>query len=140
MGGDREGYPGQALGLPASGRGSLAPWQSRITALAVDWAASMAVAAGLFGSGVLFGGGWRAWMILTVYLVESAVLSALTGGSFGQLLTRIAVFRLDATPLGFGRALLRAGLVCMVVPALVVGPDRRGLHDVAVGTVVIRRH
>lgn len=139
VGDSRDGYPGQSLGLPAAGRGSLAPWQARITALALDWAASMAVAAGFFGSGVLYGGGWRAWMILAVFFVESAVLSAVTGGSFGQLVTRIAVFRLDAQPLGFGRAVLRAALVCLVIPAVVVGPDRRGLHDVAAGTAVIRR-
>lgn len=105
----------------------------------VDWAASMAVATGLFGAGVLFGDGWRSWMIMAVFFVESSVLSALTGGSFGQLLTKIAVFRLDAQPLGFVRALIRAALVCLVVPAVVIGADRRGLHDVAVGTVVIRR-
>ena len=108
-------------------------------ALIVDWAACMAVATGLFGSGVLTGSGWRAWMILTVFFVESAVLSALTGGSFGQLVTRIAVFRLDTQPLGFGRAVVRAALVCFVLPALVIGVDRRGLHDLAVNTVVINR-
>ena len=105
----------------------------------VDWAASMAVATGMFGAGVLFGDGWRSWMILAVFFVESTVLTALTGGSFGQLLTKIAVVRLDREPLGFARAALRAALVCVVLPALVIGVDRRGLHDTAVGTVVIRR-
>lgn len=137
--GGRDSYPGQSLGLPPSGRGSLAPWGTRITALVVDWAASMAVATGLFGAAVLFGDGWRSWMILAVFFVESTLLSALAGGSFGQLLTRIAVVRLDVQPLGFVRALIRAALVCLVVPAVVIGPDRRGLHDVAVGTAVIRR-
>lgn len=136
---DGEPYPGQRLGLPLAGRGSLAPWQARITALVVDWAGSMAVATGLFGPGVLYGEGWRAWMILAVFFVETAVLSALTGGSFGQLVTKIAVYRLDAQPLGFLRAFARAALVCLVIPAVVIGADRRGLHDTVVGTVVIRR-
>jgi hypothetical protein len=139
IGSNRESYPGERLGLPAAGRGSLASWQARVTALVVDWAASMVVALTLFGPGVLFAGGWRAWMILAVFFVESALLSALAGGSFGQLVRRIAVFRLDAQPLGFVRALIRAALVCLVFPALVVGADRRGLHDVVVGTVVIQR-
>ena len=139
MRGQDGAYPGQRLGLPAEGRGSLASWRARIVALIVDWAACMAVATGLFGSGVLTGSGWRAWMILTVFFVESAVLSALTGGSFGQLVTRIAVFRLDTRPLGFGRTVARAALVCFVLPALVIGVDRRGLHDLAVNTVVINR-
>jgi uncharacterized RDD family membrane protein YckC len=139
MRGQDGAYPGQRLGLPAEGRGSLASWRARIVALVVDWAACMAVATGLFGSGVLTSSGWRAWMILAVFFVESAVLSALTGGSFGQLVTRIAVFRLDAKPLGFARALVRAAMVCFVLPALVIGVDRRGLHDLAVNTVVINR-
>jgi len=58
---DSESYPGQRLGLPPSGAGSLASWQIRITALAVDWAASMGVAVLAFGPGVIAGsGGWRA--------------------------------------------------------------------------------
>lgn len=134
-----DSYPGQSLGLPASGRGSLAPWGKRVVAIVIDWAASMVVALAFFGTGVLTESGWRSWMILTVFYVESAVLSTLTGGSFGQLLTRIAVFRIDAKPLGFPRGLLRAALVCLALPALVVGPNRRGLHDMAANTVVINR-
>jgi hypothetical protein len=134
-----ETYPGQGLGLPLTGRGSLASWSSRVGALVVDWAASMAVAVGFFGTAVLTGGGWRAWMILAVFFVESTVLSAVAGGSFGQLLARIAIFRLGAGPLGFGRAVARAALVSLALPALVIGPDRRGLQDLAVGTVVINR-
>ena len=136
---DDESYPGQRLGLPPSGRGALASWQLRITALAVDWAASMAVALLLFGPGVIMGGGWRGWMTMAVFFVESTVLTALASGSFGQLLTKIAVVRLDREPLGFLGALLRAAMVCLVLPAVVIGRDRRGLHDVAVNTVVIKR-
>jgi len=133
------GFPGQGLGLPEQGRGSLASWRSRITALVLDWAACMAIAVGFFGSEVLTGGGWRAWMILTVFFVQSTVLSWLAGGSFGQLLCRIAVFRLNRPPLGLPRALLRAGLVSLALPPLIIGPDRRGLQDLAAGTVVINR-
>jgi uncharacterized RDD family membrane protein YckC len=107
--------------------------------LIIDWAASMAVAVGFFGSAVLTGGGWRAWMILTVFFVESTVLSWLAGGSFGQLVSRIAVVRLDVKPLGLPRALLRALLVSLALPALIISTDRRGLQDLAASTVVINR-
>ena len=133
------GYPGQRLGLPPEGRGSLASWRARIGALIIDWAACMAIAVGFFGTAVLTGSGWRAWMILTVFFVESALLSWLAGGSFGQLLSRIAVVRLDAQPLGLPRALLRACLVSLALPALIISTDRRGLQDLAAGTVVINR-
>jgi len=134
-----EAYPGHRLGLPQEGRGSLASWRARIGALIIDWAACMAVAVGFFGSAVLTGGGWRAWMILTVFCVESTVLSWLAGGSFGQLLSRIAVVRLDMKPLGLPRALLRAFLVSLALPAMIISTDRRGLQDLAAGTAVINR-
>jgi uncharacterized RDD family membrane protein YckC len=99
----------------------------------------MAVTALLFGSGLLTDERWRAWTTLAVYFIQSTVLGALTGGSLGQLIVRLGIARLDHRPLGFVRSMLRAAMVCMVLPALVIGPDRRGLHDVAVGTVVINR-
>ena len=134
-----EAYPGQRLGLPREGRGSLASWRGRIGALIIDWAACMLIAISFFGPAVLTGGGWRAWMILTVFFVESAVLSWLAGGSFGQLLSRIAVVRLESKPLGLPRALLRAFLVSLALPPLIISTDRRGLQDLAAGTVVINR-
>ncbi len=134
-----ETYPGQSLGLPPEGRGSLASWRARIGALIIDWAACMIIAIGFFGTGVLTGGGWRAWMILATFFVESTVLSWLAGGSFGQLVSRIAVVRLDVQPLGLPRALLRAFLVSLALPPLIISAERRGLQDLAAGTIVINR-
>lgn len=134
-----DAYPGQAIGLPESGRGALASWGSRLGALVLDWGASMAVAVGAFGGGVLTESGWRAWTVLAVYFVQKAVLTAFTGSSFGQLVSGIGVTRLGGGPIGLVRAVARAAMVCLVVPAVVVGPERRGLHDLALGTVVVRR-
>jgi uncharacterized RDD family membrane protein YckC len=132
-------YPGQGLGLPEEGRGSLASWGSRIAALVIDWAACMAVAVGFFGSAVLTGSGWRSWTILSIFFVQSTLLSWLAAGSFGQLVCRIAVVRLDRQPLGSARAVLRAALVSLALPPLIIAADRRGLHDLAAGTVVVNR-
>ena len=134
-----EGYPGERLGLPPQGRGALASWGARILALCLDWLACMAVAIGLFGTEVMTGSGWQAWTILLTFFVQSSLLGWLAGGSFGQLVCRIGVLRLDRAPLGLARAVLRAALVCLVLPALVIGTDRRGLHDMAVGTAVVSR-
>jgi uncharacterized RDD family membrane protein YckC len=136
---ENEAYPGSRLGLPQTGKGSLASWRSRVAALILDWAASMAIAVGFFGSGVLSGGGWRAWMTLTVFFVESSLLGAVAAGSFGQLICKIGIARLDGKPLGFPRAVLRAFLVSLAIPPLIIGPDRRGLQDYAAGTVVTNR-
>lgn len=134
-----DAYPGERLGLAPDGRGSLASWGSRIAALLLDWAFSMAVAVGLFGTAVLTSNEWQSWMILATFFVESTVLSWLTGGSLGQLVCRIGIIRLDRVPLGLPRAVLRAALVSLALPPLVVGADRRGLHDYAAGTAVVNR-
>jgi uncharacterized RDD family membrane protein YckC len=134
-----EAYPGQRLGLPESGRGSLASWGSRVTALLLDWLASMLVALALFGTEVLTGRDWRAWMTLAVFFVESALFCLFFGGSLGQLIVRIAVIRLDREPIGPLRAFARAALVSLALPPLVIGADRRGLQDLAAGTVVVNR-
>ena len=134
-----ESFPGQRLGLPAEGHGSLASWRARVAALLLDWAACMGVSVLLLGTEVLTGSDWRSWMILTTFFVQSTLLSWLVGGSLGQVVCRIAVARLDRQPLGIARAVLRAALVSLALPALVIGPDRRGLQDLAAGTVVINR-
>jgi uncharacterized RDD family membrane protein YckC len=132
-------YPGERVGLPQAGPGSLAGWGSRILALAVDWVVCTVVAVVLFSPRVLTGNGWYRFATLTTFFLESAVLCVLAGGSVGQLVCRLAVGRVDRSPLGFGRSLLRAAMVCLVLPAVIVGTDRRGLHDLAAGTVVVRR-
>ena len=137
--GGKPAYPGQQLGLPAEGAGSLAGWPVRIGALCLDWAACMIIAIAVFGQEVLTGYDWRRFMIVTIFFVESTVLSAAAGGSFGQLITRIAIIRLDRERLGLPRAILRAALVSLALPALIIGVDRRGLQDLAAGTVVVKR-
>ena len=132
-------YAGQRLGLPESGRGSVASWGRRILALCVDWFASILVAGAIVGQGVLSSHGWEAWMPLLVFLVEGSLLTPLVGGSFGQLLLRVAVVRLDRRPVSLLVAGLRTLLICVVVPPVIYNRDRRGLHDLVAGTVTVRR-
>ncbi len=132
-------YAGSSLGLPERGRGALASWSARLAALLVDWLASTLVALALFGPGVMVDSGWRMFMPLTVFFVESAVLTTLTGSSFGQLLARVGVTRLDGGPLGLWRPAVRSLLKCLVLPVVVVGAERRHLADLLLGTCVVRR-
>ncbi|MEZ5087333.1 MAG: RDD family protein [Tessaracoccus sp.] len=132
-------YPGSSLGLPRDGRGSLAGWWPRVGAMVGDWAASMVVATLVFGTEVLTGSDWRSFMILAVYFVEASVLTALTGSSFGQLIARVGVTRLDGQPLGWWRPVVRTALKCLVIPAIVVGAERRALNDLLLGTAVVNR-
>jgi uncharacterized RDD family membrane protein YckC len=105
----------------------------------VDWFASILVAGAIVGPGVMSSRGWEAWMPLLVFLVEGSVLTPLVGGSFGQLATRMVVVRLDGRPLGLLQAVLRTVLICLVIPPLVFNRDQRGLHDLATGSITLRR-
>ena len=131
-------YPGQRLGLPEEGSGSVASWMIRFAALAVDWVASWAVARVILGPEA-FETGPEQFGVTGVFLVESALFVAVAGGSFGQLALRLAVVRVDGRSVNLLQSLLRAFLVCLVIPPLVFNRDNRGLHDLAVGTVVVRR-
>lgn len=114
-----------------------ASWAHRMLALAVDWAACLAIA------GVICGG-YRtshSFQLVTLgaFVVESAVFTATLGGSFGQIATRLRVVRVDGDPrpLDLIRALARQILVALFVPPLIFRPDGRGLHDLAVGSATV---
>ena len=117
-----------------------ATWARRILALVVDWFASTLVV-------ILLAGGLEGWagdeqsgfFVLGVFVLESAAFTALSGGSFGQVATRLRVVRDDGDPrpLPLHLALLRQLLVALVIPPLVYRPDGRGLHDLAAGSAVV---
>ena len=124
---------------PADARTGTASWPRRILALFVDWTACNLVLVAVMGAQ-----GWsdsRATGLYTtgLFILESTVLTALVGGSFGKLVTRLRVVRVDGSgrPLDLLHSLLRVVLVCLVVPPLVYKPDCRGLHDLAVGSATV---
>ena len=103
-------------------------------ALFVDWVTCLAVVEGLVAVDVLDGNP-NSLGTLTLFVVESALFTAVAGGSFGKLATRLRVVRNDASgrPVSLLRALGRSVLVALLVPPLLTF-DGRGLHDVAAGT------
>jgi uncharacterized RDD family membrane protein YckC len=132
-------YPGERLGLPEHGPGSVVGWGRRVLALGVDWLASMLAVAAFIGVEVWTGRGLSQWAPMGVFLLEATFLTALMGGSFGQLLCRVVVARVDGRPVSLLQALVRTFLVCLVIPPLVFNRDQRGLHDLAVRTVTLQR-
>ncbi len=132
-------HPGQRLGLPQTGSGSVAGWGRRIVALCLDWAASLLVVSAFVGARVWTGHGSEVWAPVGALLVELTVLTGLLGSSLGQRVVGIGVARLDGRPVGLPRAALRSLLICLAIPPLVFDRDQRGLHDLASGTVVVRR-
>ena len=114
-----------------------ASWGRRAVALVLDWFASILVVSPwvpVFGTT----GGPGSTYVLLVFVVESALFTATLGGSFGKIVTGLRVVRVDGGGhLDLLRALARAVLVALVIPPLVFRPDRRGLHDVAVGSATV---
>jgi len=137
--GEAQTHPGQRLGLPAQGRGSVAGWGRRLLALCIDWAVSLLVVAAFIGDDVWSSRGAMALAPLLALFVQLTLLTGLLGASIGQRLLGLAVVRLDRQPVGLPRAALRSALICLAIPPLVFDRDNRGLHDLAVGTVVVRR-
>jgi uncharacterized RDD family membrane protein YckC len=124
---------------PAAQQLRTASWPRRILALFLDWTVSTLVVIAFMGPA-----GWsesRASSAYTmgVFILESTVLTASAGGSFGKLATRLRIVRLDdgGRPPDLMRSLLRVLLVCLVIPPLVYKPDGRGLHDLAVGSATV---
>jgi uncharacterized RDD family membrane protein YckC len=131
-------YAGQRLGLPAEGPRSVASWGRRVAALFVDWFACLLVTQVIGDLGHVSDATIRSLPLL-VFLVEGTLFTALVGGSFGQLALRIAVVRLDGRPLTILHTFVRTLLICLVIPPVVFNRDNRGLHDLAVNTITLRR-
>ena len=62
----------------------------------------------------------------------------LFGFTPGQLALGLGVISLDGR-LGVGRVAARGLLLALVIPALFIDADGRGLHDRVSGTAVVRR-
>jgi uncharacterized RDD family membrane protein YckC len=99
----------------------------------------MLTAAAFIGTDVWTGRGLDQFATMGVFLLEATFLTALLGGSFGQLVMRVVVVRLDGKPVNVLQAFLRTLLICLVIPPVVFNRDQRGLHDLAVKTVTLRR-
>ena len=122
-------YAGERLGLPERGPGSVAGFGARLVAYLVDSVACAVIAWGLFREPAY---------TLPIFAFEVFVLTWLSSGSAGQLVRGLRVVRLDKEPVGLARALLRTVLLVLLIPALIWDRDGRGLHDKAVGSLVVR--
>jgi len=135
--GSRPTYPGEALGLPESGPGSLAPMGRRVAALLIDWLISYGLAALALEFGVI-SNAVLSTAVLVIWFLLGVVAVRLFGFTSGQLALNLGVVALDGR-LGIGRVAARGLLIGLVVPPLFTDWDGRGLHDRVTGTAVVRR-
>lgn len=135
-------YPGQYFGLPESGPGSVVGWSRRFGALLIDWIACSLIAIAFFyhptaGHAANVLSQPRLWTPV-VFGVEDFLLTGLTGVTIGKRLLGMRVIRLDGRPVGMPRAFIRTVLLMLVIPALMMDRDLRGLQDKAAKTIVVR--
>jgi uncharacterized RDD family membrane protein YckC len=132
-------YPGERLGLPERGPRSLARLGRRVAALLVDWLLAYGLAAlgmtfGLISPRLLSSTILVIWLVLGLLAVR---LFEFTPGQFALGLRVASVD--DRMHVGLGRAAVRGLLIALVVPALFVDVDGRGLQDRLTATAVVRR-
>ena len=135
-----QSHRGEAIGLPATGRGSLAPLGARVGAFIVDDIACALVAT-LFiphGSSGVSGRLPGTWSLLP-FAVDYLVGILVAGRTLGMYLFGLRVIRVSrdvaVDPL---RALARTALLMLLVPAVVFDRDQRGMHDRLSDTAVVR--
>jgi uncharacterized RDD family membrane protein YckC len=134
-------WPGERLGLPREGPGSVASRGARLVALLIDFVVAALVTSIFVDIDIArpeVMGPFNRWAILVWFLISVGAVS-LFGFTAGMAALGIRVARIDgATMVGPLRAIPRALLTAIVIPAAINDADGRGLHDKAVGTIVIR--
>lgn len=123
-------YPGERLGLPEAGPGSMARAGRRIIAIVIDWGIALLI------SNFAFAG--DSWATLAIFAAEQILLVGTLGYSIGHRIAGIHVVKLGGGTAGPLAGLVRTLLLCLVIPAVIFDPDQRGLHDRAMNTVLIR--
>jgi uncharacterized RDD family membrane protein YckC len=110
----------------------VASFGRRLGALLIDWALCTLVASLLVESLRT-----NPWPQLGLFVLVHALFVGLFGQTPGMAVTRIRCVSIaDGGAIGVLRALLRGGLIALVIPAMISDATGRGLHDRAVGSVM----
>ena len=134
-------YPGERLGLPEAGAGSIGRVGRRIAALVIDYAAATILATAFLGYDQFALPGEAGATLFTpmiVFAVLQIVFIPTLGGSPGHRIVGLRVVRADGAWVGLWRPIVRTLLLVVVIPAVIWDQDQRGLHDKAAGTILLR--
>ncbi|SDJ14856.1 RDD family protein [Nonomuraea jiangxiensis] len=129
------GYPGERLGLPQEGSGSIARWGRRIGALVIDWMICTWAIAQLL---LRLNPAEAPWAPVLIFALQYVVLVGFMGQTFGHRLMGIRVAAMDGGSPRLLPVLVRTVLLCLAVPALIFDRDQRGVHDRVSNTMVVR--
>src|SRR3546814_7283813 len=125
-----DSYPGERLGLPATGRGSLAPLGRRVPAIILDWGCAVVISIAFFSYDPL--------ATTAIFVIVQILFIPTIGGSPGHRLFGMRVQRVTGGWPGLWRPIVRSVLLSVVIPAVIWDADNRGVHDKAAGTVLVR--
>lgn len=134
-------YPGERLGLPKTGPGSVGRIGRRIAALVIDYAAASIIASAFLGFqqfALPKEAGITQFAPMIVFAVLQIVFIPTIGGSPGHRIVGLRLVMMNGSWVGLWRPIVRTLLLVFVIPAVIFDADQRGLHDKAVGTVLIR--
>jgi len=123
-------WPGERLGFPESGPGSVARIGRRLVAIMIDWALASGISAAFFS--------YSPGATLGVFATLQVVFIPTIGGSLGHRLVGLHVVALGGGWVGPWRPAVRTLLLVVVIPALVWDSDQRGFHDTVAGTVLVK--
>jgi uncharacterized RDD family membrane protein YckC len=132
------GYPGERMGLPQEGPGSVAGYGRRLVALVIDWFVALIIAQ-VLAAALHWNPGARSLLTLAIFGVLSWLLTGLFGTTVGKRIAGLRVATAHEGRVGLLGGLERAVLLVLLVPAVIWDRDHRGLHDRAAGTVVLVR-
>jgi uncharacterized RDD family membrane protein YckC len=129
------GYPGERLGLPEKGSGSIAGWGRRIGALVIDWMICTWVVVQLL---LRMNPAEVPWAPVLVFALQYLLLVGWMGQTFGHRLMGVRVAAMDGGDPRLLPVAVRTVLLALVVPAAIWDRDHRGIHDRASNTMVVR--
>ena len=109
----------------------------RLAALSIDWFASLGIAV-LFFRDFPYGSPESMITTTVIFYAEIVIFTFLLSASFGQRILGLRVVSIYGGRLAFWRILVRTFLILLVIPALVMDSDGRGVQDRLVGSQVVR--
>lgn len=127
-----QAYPGERMGRPEEGPGSIARLGRRVGGIFIDWGIAMALAWPLLPYEWVNLGITGLWFLLTFLAVGA------TGHTIGHFVLGMQAQTIDGRPIGMARGFVRTFLTMLVIPAILMDQDQRGFSDRLIGTVLVR--
>ena len=135
-------WPGQRLGLPEHGPGSIARFGRRLCGIIIDWVIALIIARGLFQVPLPFSEhtatGGQNFIVLAIFGLMNILLVGTLGTTIGHRFMGLQVRNVTGGRATLVQALIRTALLCLAIPAVIWDRDSRGLHDKVPNTVIVR--